>query len=98
MDVNMIQIMTVPVIVSTVYGLLAILKAAIKSERFNTFIPIAAVLFGSLLGVLFYFGLPELIPAGNVCAALIIGAASGWAATGAHQTVKQIKKGGNEDV
>ena len=93
---DIIQTISVPIIVSIVYGVMGILKATIKSDRFNTFIPVIAAVLGAILGVIFFFGYPELIPAGNVCAALIIGAASGWAATGANQTIKQIKKGGSD--
>ena len=90
---DLIQTIRVPVIVSIVYGLLAMAKSAIKSERFNHFIPLLAAMLGAVLGLILWIGMPELIPATNACAALIIGAASGWAATGAHQTGKQLKGG-----
>jgi hypothetical protein len=90
---DLIQTISVPVIVSIVYGLIAMAKSAIKSERFNHFIPLLAAVLGAVLGLVLWIGMPELIPATNACAALIIGAASGWAATGAHQSVKQLKGG-----
>lgn len=91
---DIVQTISLPIIVSVVYAVMGVLKAEIKSERFNTFIPLISATLGAVIGVVIYLGYPECIPAGNVCAAIIIGAASGWAATGANQTIKQIKKGG----
>lgn len=91
---DFIQVISMPAIASIVYGIMAAIKATVKSDRFHDYIPIIAAAVGSVLGILFYIGFPEMIPAKNECAALIIGMASGLAATGANQTVKKIKKGG----
>ena len=90
------QTISVPVIVSIVYGIISLLKTVIKNKTFYHFIPLLAAALGAILGLIIWIGMPELIPAANDCAALIIGAVSGWAATGAHQTAKQI--GGDRRV
>lgn len=86
-----VQTISVPVIVSIVYGVISLLKAVIKNKTFYHLIPLLAAALGAILGLVIWIGMPELIPAANACAALIIGAASGWAATGANQTYKQLK-------
>lgn len=92
---DFIQTISIPSIVVAVYGVMFVLKSAFNSEKFNAFIPLIAALVGAVFGVLLYVGFPDLIPATNFCSAIIIGAASGWAATGMHQTGKQLK-GGNQ--
>lgn len=85
---------TVPVIVSVVYALIGVItKATNESEKFKRFIPLLALIFGSILGgVLFVFE-PSLIGANNAVVAILIGAASGLAATGTDQIFKQLGKG-----
>ena len=82
---------TVPVIVSVVYALIGVItKATNESEKFKRFIPLLALIFGSILGgVLFVFE-PSLIGANNAVVAILIGAASGLAATGTDQIFKQL--------
>ena len=89
---------TVPVIVSVVYALIGVItKATNESEKFKRFIPLLALIFGSILGgVLFVFE-PSLIGANNAVVAILIGAASGLAATGTDQIVKQLGKGKDTD-
>ena len=89
---DFIQTISIPSIVVAVYGVMFVLKSAFNSERFNAFIPLIAALVGAVFGVLLYVGFPDLVPANNFCSAIIIGAASGWAATGANQTFKKISK------
>lgn len=91
------QTISVPAIVISVYGVLAVYKSVFKNDKFNTFIPLLAALIGAFFGIMMYLGFPDMIPADNVCAAAIIGAASGWAATGVHQTGKQLKSGGAQN-
>lgn len=89
---DFIQTISIPSIVATVYCVMYILKSAFNNNKFNTFIPLIAAIVGSGFGVLLYLGFPEVIPAKNIFSAIIIGAASGWAATGANQTFKKISK------
>ena len=90
---NALEIISVPVIVTIVYGMMELLKNAFGSERFNKFIPLLAVIFGALLGFIAYYVYPAIIPAENAFTAILIGAASGWAATGANQTYKKLTSG-----
>lgn len=69
-----------------------LLKNLIDNEKFNKFIPLISVVCGSVLGVIAFYFYPGFLPADNVVVALMIGAASGWAATGANQTLKQLAK------
>ena len=86
------EIVSIPVIVTIVCGTMELLKKAINKEGFNRFIPICSVVLGALFGLLAFYVYPVIIPAENVWVALMIGGASGWAATGANQTLKQLTK------
>ena len=86
------EIVSIPVIVTIVCGAMELLKKTINKEGFNKFIPLCAVVLGALLGVIAFYVFPVIIPADNVVLALMIGGASGWAATGANQTIKQLTK------
>lgn len=55
----------------------------------NSHLPAVCGLLGLLFGVGCYYLVPGYIPAENVIIAAAIGAVSGWAATGIHQTYKQ---------
>lgn len=84
-----IEIISVPVIVAVVYALLELFKEAF-GDGFKRFLPLCAVALGAAIGYAAFCLCPELIPTDNVFAAILIGAASGWAATGADQTFKQL--------
>ena len=86
------EIVSIPVIVTIVCGAMELLKKTINKEGFNRFIPMCSVILGAILGLIAFYANPVIIPADNVLVALIIGGASGWAATGANQTVKQLTK------
>ena len=90
---DILQTISVPIIAAVVYCLMEAAKIAAKSETFNDYIPLLSLALGAITGVAVFFGFPDLIPAENVLAAAIIGAASGWAATGANQTYKKLKAG-----
>ncbi len=87
-----LEIVSIPAIVAIVCGIMQMLKTAIANEKFNRFIPLCAVILGAVLGVLMFYVYPSVIPADNVIVALLIGGASGWAATGAYETGKTLKK------
>lgn len=89
---NAIEIISVPVIVSLVYGILAIYKQIVKSENLIRLIPLWAALLGAILGVIAFYAVPEIIPADNILMAILIGGASGLAATGTNQIYKQLSK------
>lgn len=77
---------------TVVFVLLEALKSAFNREWFNRIIPILALVFGAGLGVLAFYFAPSIIPAENVLTAVILGAMSGWSATGADQVIKQLTK------
>ena len=89
---------TVPIIISVVYGIIALLKKETKgSEKILTRLPLIAAILGAVLGAIAFFAMPDMIPAGNVFAAILIGGASGLAATGTNQIFKQMSKRDEED-
>lgn len=94
---DILQTISVPIIAAVVYCLMEAAKIAAKNETFNDYIPLLSLAIGAVTGIAVFFGFPDLIPAENVFAAAIIGAASGWAATGANQTWKKMKAGGEHD-
>lgn len=89
---DLTEITSVPVIVTVVYGLLTLYKHCITSEKLTKIIPLLAVLLGTVLGIVFFYASPELIPAKNVVFAALIGGVSGLAATGTNQIFKQLTK------
>jgi len=82
---------SVPFIVSAVYGIMALWKNAIKDKaKAVKFVPLKAAVLGAVLGVLIFFVMPDFMPASSWHVALLIGASSGLAATGTHQVFKQM--------
>lgn len=57
----------------------------------DKFIPVIVAVFGAGLGVVGFYTMPD-FPVDNVLDAVAAGIASGWAATGAHQTWKQLSE------
>ena len=57
----------------------------------NKWIPIICMVFGGLLGVVAMWFMPD-YPAGDYITAVAVGIASGLAATGANQIVKQLSQ------
>lgn len=55
----------------------------------NQHLPALCGALGLVLGVVCFVWMPGYLPAENPVAAAAIGAVSGWAATGVHQTRKQ---------
>ena len=64
-----------------------------KNEKLDSFIPVICGLLGAVLGVIAFITLPDYIGAANWLCAVAIGIISGFAATGANQVIKQLKKG-----
>lgn len=94
---TMTEIVSVPVIVAIVYAAMAIYKHFLPAEKWVKLIPLWSALLGVILGVVAYYAAPEIIPAENVLVAILIGGASGLAATGTNQIFKQIKKNKTDD-
>lgn len=95
---NILEIVSVPVIAALVYGVINLIKYAVKSnEIFMRLIPLISAVLGAGLGIIAYFSLPSIIAADNWLMALLIGSASGLSATGVNQVIKQLGKGKCED-
>ncbi len=89
-----IKALSVPVIVSIVYGCIDLYKQIINGrEKFMRLIPIIAALLGTLIGIVAFYAYPSVLVADNIWQAIIIGGASGLTATGANQVLKQLNKG-----
>ena len=88
---NLIQIISVPVIAVIVYGALAGYKLIVNGrENWIRIIPVVAGVLGVILGIIAFYAAPGIIAADNVLTAILIGGASGLAATGANQIWKQL--------
>lgn len=96
---NLIEVTTVPVIIAIVYGALALYKYIFEGkETLIKIIPIIAAVLGVILGIVAFYVVPEAIPANDILTAILIGGASGLAATGTHQIFKQLTKKTDENV
>lgn len=88
-----LTLIAVPTITGTIYALIEILKKVTNNnEGVLRFIPLIALLLGAIAGVICYFFIPGVFEAANVVVAIVIGAASGLAATGTNQVFKQLIK------
>ena len=84
---------TVPVITSIVYAVIDIIKTATNSnEKFLKLVPLVACVLGTICGVISFYCVPGVLDTANVFVAIVIGAASGLAATGTNQVIKQLTK------
>lgn len=88
---NLEQIVTVPVIIAIVYGFFAIYKKIVTKEKYIRLIPLLASILGAILGITGYV-YTDIMPCDNVLTAILVGAASGFAATGINQLTKQWSK------
>ena len=90
---DLIQIISVPIIAAIVYGALAGYKILVDgNEKWTRVIPVIAGALGVVLGIVAFYAAPEIIAADNVLTAILIGGASGLAATGTNQIWKQLTK------
>ncbi len=92
-----LELISVPVIATIVYWVINLIKYAVKNnETFKRFIPLLSALLGAILGIIAFYAVPSIIPAQNVCVAILIGGASGLTATGTNQIIKQFGKGDSD--
>lgn len=96
----MLEVVSIPVIVSIVYLVMAIYKKLVENKAtiWTSLIPMWAAILGAALGVLAFYVVPEIVPAENVLVAIFIGMSSGLAATGTNQVFKQIKKSSESET
>ena len=67
---------------------------AIKATALdNKWLPVICGALGGVLGVVALLLSPAIIPATDILTAIAIGIVSGFAATGIHQSIKQLKEG-----
>lgn len=93
-----LELISVPAIATIVYWVMNIIKYAVQdNEKFKRFIPLISAALGAVLGVVAYYAVPSIIPADNVCVAILVGGASGLTATGTNQIIKQLTKKDDED-
>ena len=93
-----LELISVPAIATVVYWIINIIKYAVQeNEKFKRFIPLISAALGAVLGVVAFYALPSIIPANNVCVAILIGGASGLTATGTNQIIKQLGKKDGDD-
>ena len=93
-----LELISVPAIATIVYWVMNIIKYAVQdNEKFKRFIPLISAALGGVLDVVAYYAVPSIIPAANVCVALLIGGASGLTATGTNQIIKQLGKKDEDD-
>lgn len=93
-----LELISVPAIATIVYWVINLIKYAVKeNETFKRFIPLISAALGAVLGLIAYYAVPSIIPATNVCVAILIGGASGLTATGTNQIIKQLGKGGDDE-
>lgn len=89
---------TVPVITSIVYAIIDIVKTATNSnEKFLKLVPLVACALGIICGVISFYCVPGVLDTTNVFVAIVIGGASGLAATGTNQVIKQLTKKDDKD-
>jgi uncharacterized membrane protein HdeD (DUF308 family) len=86
------EIISVPLIMLIVYGIIEILKSCITNNKFNNFIPIVSGILGGILGIVAVFVSPSILPTTNIFYAFLIGMSSGLSATGSNQIIKQLKE------
>ena len=93
-----LELISVPAIATIVYWVMNIIKYAVQdNEKFKRFIPLISAALGAVLGLVAYYAVPSIIPAANVCVALLIGGARGLSATGTNQIIKQLGKKDEDD-
>ena len=86
----MTEFVAIPAITVICYFLAQAYKAFAPEDKYkHKHIPVLCGALGGILGVLCYLFITGYIPAENPLVAAAIGLASGWAATGVNQTLKQ---------
>ena len=88
---------TVPAITLISFWVVELIKQITNNNQtFKRFIPITATAIGVVLGLVIFFTLPNISIASNWLFACVVGGASGLAATGSNELIKQLKKNYND--
>lgn len=88
MDISNLGVVAIPAI--TVLCLL-VAQGVKQTPLANKWLPFICGLCGAILGVVGLFTMPD-FPAHDFLTSAAVGVVSGFAATGAHQVVKQLKQ------
>lgn len=88
----MTEVLTVPAIIGMCY-LVGFICKTFNNEKLDKFIPAICGVLGMILGIVVFLTVPEIMPATNWADAVLVGIASGFAATGINQIYKQLKEG-----
>jgi hypothetical protein len=80
---------TIPIIVSACYLVITALKA---TKLKNNWFPLISCGLGAIIGAGMFYIFPEFLDVENIVNAVISGGASGLAATGTNQIIKQYEK------
>ena len=87
------EVVSIPVIVAIVYAVVEVYKVIFKNnEKAKNIIPIVSGALGTILGVVFFYAVPTIVPADNALLSAFFGLCSGLTATGSNQIVKQLVK------
>lgn len=85
------EIITIPVITAITYAIVEIVKMATGcSDGFKRFIPLLACGLGIGCALIAFFFIPGVLPTTNAFIAMVIGGASGLAATGIYENIKNL--------
>lgn len=88
---SLLQIVGIPVITAIVYGVAELYKYAVNGkESLIRLIPLLGAILGVILSIVAFYAAPNLVAGDNLLTAILVGGASGLAATGGHQIFKQL--------
>ena len=87
---DILGIAAIPVITVICYLIAEAIKATALD---NKWLPVICGFCGGALGIAALAVSPSITPATDILTAIAIGIVSGFAATGIHQSVKQLKEG-----
>ena len=91
------EIITIPIITAITYTIIEMLKQATdNAASFKRFIPLIACALGIACGLVAFFFVPGVLPTANVIVAIVLGGASGLAATGVYENIKNLIVKGKE--
>lgn len=91
------EIITIPIITAITYAIIEIIKYATNNAAIlSRFIPLIACALGISCGLIAFFFIPEVMIANNVFIAIVLGGASGLAATGVYENIKNLFVKGKE--
>ena len=89
----MLEYGTVPIIVVACYLIVQAIKATPLNSKWY---PVVSGSVGAIVALILYFAVPDFIGISSWASALIVGVASGLAATGSNQVFKQLYKAAEE--